>query len=116
MSHTGAIPKYKQIDEYEGKGPRPPVPGEECRISKMTEGNSCANRNEHFERVAEWQKGLENLLSDKTGVKLLYKYIETELGKNDTYWHFLNFYFTCEGLKTQRDENTVGAIIKSIYK
>lgn len=116
MSHTGAIPKSKQIDEYEGKGPRPPVPGEECRISKMTEGNSAANRNEHSERVAEWKKGVEHLLRDTTGVKLLYKYIETDAGTNNYNLHYLNFYFICEGLKTHEDENKQRAIINSIYK
>lgn len=116
MSHTGAIPKYKQIDEYEGKGPRPPIPGEECRLPKMTECNSSAKRNYNCEPVAKWHKGLLNLLSDEIGVKLLYNYIETVAGKHHEYWHFLNFYFTCVGLKTKKDENEVRAIINSIYK
>lgn len=134
MNHSGAIRKHKQIDDYacDGSGPRPPVPGEESRFSKMTESGGCADRsptmasstasssagrpNLNWERMAAWKKGLEHMLCDTTAVELLKKFVETEAGLDNKNIHYLNFYFLCEGLPEHTDEKKIRKIFAKCYE
>lgn len=100
----------KQFDEYEcGNGPRPPVPGEESQISKMTtecgSSTSYASRSPECEdaftkRVTKWQENLEFLLADTEGLALLRRFVKDELGEDSIHSKRWDFYFVCEGLKT----------------
>lgn len=100
----------KQFDEYEcGNGPRPPVPGEESQVSKMTtegaSGTSNSSRSPEVEdaftkRVTKWQENLEFLLADTEGLALLRKFVKEELGEDSIHSKRWDFYFVCEGLKT----------------
>ncbi|XP_055383005.1 axin isoform X2 [Condylostylus longicornis] len=109
MSHT---PKSKKIDDNECSGPRPPVPGEECRSKKMTEGVPESSRNSPPSYL-NWARTLNHLLEDRDGVELFKKYVEEE---TPMYNDYLNFYFACEGLKQQSDPEKVKQIIGAIYR
>lgn len=104
----------KQFDEYEcGNGPRPPVPGEESQISKMTtEGACCSTLNSNrspdiddtfTNRVEKWLQKLEFLLADQEGRLLIYNFVKEECDNNpnDSNCARLNFYYACDGLKVE---------------
>lgn len=61
----------------------------------------------------KWAKTLTNLLEDRDGVELFKKYVEQEGG---IHCDRLNFYFACEGLKQQIDDEMVRQIIGAIYR
>lgn len=115
-SHTGAIRKQKKIDEYECSGPRPPIPGQESRMSKMTESCGASNARIMKDRITEWGMGIDNLLRDKVAVNLLRKYAEAEGGPNDLNLRYINFYFLCEGLTESSDEVRLRQLIGACYK
>lgn len=122
----------KEFDEYEcGNGPRPPVPGEECKMSKMTtEGaststtnpNSNSNQSPESEsvfsaRISGWNLGFDHLLDDERkeeGVQLLMKFVEDDSGIDSTDYTLINFYFLIEGLKQIQDETKILRLIRSI--
>lgn len=125
----------KLIDEYEcsGNGPRPPVPGQESRLHKMTESSSSTAMDfpkmappslattqsdilAERSRAAKWQEKLSNLFSDKKGVELFQRFVESEAGPHSIHTIHLEFYFACEGLKQQSDENIIRQIIGAIYR
>ncbi|XP_053964097.1 axin [Anastrepha ludens] len=109
MSHPSGFRKY---DDNECSGPRPPVPGEESRVKKMTEGVADSSRNSPPSYL-NWARTLNHLLEDRDGVELFKKYVEEEApGYNDQ----LNFYFACEGLKQQNDPEKIKQIIGAIYR
>lgn len=104
----------KQFDEYEcGNGPRPPVPGEESQVSKMTtEGACCSTSNSNqspdiddtfTHRVDKWLKKLEFLLADQEGRILIYNFVKEECDNNpnDSNCARLSFYYACDGLKVE---------------
>lgn len=109
MSHT---PSRKYIDDNECSGPRPPVPGEESRVKKMTEGVSECPKNSPPSYL-NWARAFGNLLEDRDGVELFMKYVEVEA---PAYTSHLKFYFACEGLKQQSDQEEIKKIIKAIYR
>ncbi|XP_055924019.1 axin isoform X2 [Eupeodes corollae] len=109
MSHTPALKKY---EDNECSGPRPPVPGEESRVRKMTEGVSESSKNSPPSYL-NWALRLSYLLEDRDGVELFKKYVEEEA---PAYNDHLNFYFACEGLKQQSDPEKVKQIIGAIYR
>lgn len=117
----------KQFDEYEGNGPRPPVPGEECHVSKMTTEGACSTsdsndrpetESEFNARVERWQKNLTDLLNDNEGVALLFKCIEGSSidGINSIEYNQLQFYFACEGLKQQATYMNEDGVKRKIRK
>ncbi|XP_011211999.2 axin isoform X1 [Bactrocera dorsalis] len=109
MSQPSGFRKY---DDNECSGPRPPVPGEESRVKKMTEGVADSSRNSPPSYL-NWARTLNHLLEDRDGVDLFKKYVEDEApGYND----HLNFYFACEGLKQQTDPEKIKQIIGAIYR
>ncbi|XP_017479397.1 PREDICTED: axin isoform X2 [Rhagoletis zephyria] len=109
MSHSSG---YRKYDDNECSGPRPPVPGEESRAKKMTEGVADNSRNSPPSYL-NWARTLHHLLEDRDGVELFKKYVEEEApGYND----HLNFYFACEGLKQQTDPEKIKQIIGAIYR
>lgn len=111
MNHT--IHK-KLLDEYESSGPRPPVPGEESRLSKMTENYlmDCCSQSS-TPSYLKWQHSLTNLLEDRDGVELFKRFVESEGG---IHTNRLNFYFACEGLKQQNDPDKINQMVNAIYK
>ncbi|XP_075147073.1 protein axin isoform X2 [Haematobia irritans] len=109
MSHTSGHRKY---DDNECCGPRPPVPGEESRVRKMTEGVGEHLRNSPPSYL-NWARTLNHLLEDRDGVELFKKYVEEEA---PAYNDHLNFYFACEGLKQQTDPEKIKQIIQAIYR
>lgn len=109
MSHTSG---YKKYEDNECSGPRPPVPGEESRVRKMTEGVSESSKNSPPSYL-NWALRLSYLLEDRDGVELFKKYVEEEA---PAYNDHLNFYFACEGLKQQTDPEKVKQIIGAIYR
>ncbi|XP_065370737.1 axin isoform X1 [Calliphora vicina] len=109
MSHTSG---YRKYDDNECSGPRPPVPGEECRVRKMTEGLGEHMRNSPPSYL-NWARTLNHLLEDRDGVELFKKYVEEEA---PAYNDHLNFYFACEGLKQQTDPEKIKQIIQAIYR
>ncbi|XP_020715291.1 axin isoform X1 [Ceratitis capitata] len=109
MSHPSGFRKY---EDNECSGPRPPVPGEESRVKKMTEGVADSSRNSPPSYL-NWARTLNHLLEDRDGVELFKRYVEEEApGYND----HLNFYFACEGLKQQTDPEKIKQIIGAIYR
>ncbi|XP_037814946.1 axin [Lucilia sericata] len=109
MSHTSG---YRKYDDNECSGPRPPVPGEESRVRKMTEGVGEHMRNSPPSYL-NWARTLNHLLEDRDGVELFKKYVEEEA---PAYNDHLNFYFACEGLKQQTDPEKIKQIIQAIYR
>ncbi|ALC46265.1 Axn [Drosophila busckii] len=109
MSHSSGLRKH--VDN-ECSGPRPPVPGEESRVKKMTEGVLDTSRNSPPSYL-NWARTLNHLLEDRDGVELFKKYVEEEA---PAYNDHLNFYFACEGLKQQTDPEKVKQIIGAIYR
>lgn len=115
MSQTNK--KQSTFDEYEcGNGPRPPVPGEESHMSKMTtEGASTStssksnsnrsppSQTEFYNRIGKWQGDFSYFLDDHEGADLLLKYVEEE-GEHTIDNIRLKFYFSCEGLKQEPNE------------
>ncbi|KAJ6635954.1 Axin, partial [Pseudolycoriella hygida] len=103
----------KHIDEYECSGPRPPVPGQESRLSKMTEG--AFERNPLRTSLASYSKWntLQGLLEDAEGLKLFKKYVERDAKVEDS--ARLDFYIICEGLKLYQDEGQARSCILAIY-
>lgn len=111
--NRGVRPKH--IDEYECNGPRPPVPGQESRMSRMTESDS--ERRLHRTSVASYSKWntLTGLLQDGEGLALFKKYVERDARPEDS--ARLDFYFVCEGLKQYKDEPVLARkCISLIYK
>lgn len=110
--NRGVRPKH--IDEYECSGPRPPVPGQESSLSKMTE--SAIERNLHrtqsLASYSQWNT-LEGLLADVEGKKLFKKYVDSDAKREDS--HRLHFYILCDGLKSTEVENQASCIL-AIYK
>lgn len=109
----------KEFNEYEcGNGPRPPVPGEESQMSKMTtegaSGFSNSNRSPESRdpfsvRVTKWQESFEHLLADQEGLDLLLKFVKEEDGANSINSERLDLYFLCEGLKAIFDMKIIGS-------
>lgn len=113
--------QLNQFDEYEcGSGPRPPVPGEESQVSKMTTEGACgttttttatatainANRSPDSEdsftnRVNKWQENLQFLMADTEGRKLIYDFVKEECGEDSIHCARLKFYYACDGLKVE---------------
>lgn len=106
-------PNQKYLDDYESSGPRPPVPGQESRIYKMTEGPSGDCSRTSPPSHCKWHQNLTNLLEDAEGAELFKRYVETEGGIHSDR---LNFYFACEGLKQQSDDAKVKQMVRAIYK
>ncbi|XP_037039635.1 axin isoform X2 [Bradysia coprophila] len=98
--NRGVRPKY--IDEYECNGPRPPVPGQESRMSRMTESDTDGRS--HRTSVASFSKWntLTGLLEDEEGLTLFKKYVERDARPEHS--ARLDFYFVCEGLKQYKDD------------
>ncbi|XP_064553212.1 axin isoform X2 [Drosophila montana] len=109
MSHQLGFRKH---GDNECSGPRPPVPGEESRVKKMTEGVIDTSKNSPPSYL-NWARTLNHLLEDRDGVELFKKYVEEEA---PAYNDHLNFYFACEGLKQQTDPEKVKQIIGAIYR
>ncbi|XP_017857907.1 PREDICTED: axin isoform X2 [Drosophila arizonae] len=109
MSHQLGLRKH---GDNECSGPRPPVPGEESRVKKMTEGVIDTSKNSPPSYL-NWARTLNHLLEDRDGVELFKKYVEEEA---PAYNDHLNFYFACEGLKQQTDPEKVKQIIGAIYR
>ncbi|KPU72806.1 uncharacterized protein Dana_GF22991, isoform B [Drosophila ananassae] len=107
--HPSGLRKH---DDNECSGPRPPVPGEESRVKKMTEGVTETSKNSPPSYL-NWARTLNHLLEDRDGVELFKKYVEEEA---PAYNDHLNFYFACEGLKQQTDPEKVKQIIGAIYR
>lgn len=116
----------KKFDSYEC-GPRPPVPGEESQMSKMTtecasNSTSSLNSNRSHEsdsaftaRIEKWQESFSSFLDDEEGVSLLLKFVKEESGENSINSARLKFYFAVRGLKTQQlDEKKCRKLIKLI--
>lgn len=138
MNQTVKLKQTKDYDKYEcGSGPRPPVPGEESRSTKMTAEDGCGsssstqnlNRSPIIEspnhqllsspdllvRIANWQKNFSFILDDKVGIELLFKYVEEDAGKDSIDFARLKFYFACRGLKTQSEADNQRRLINAIY-
>ncbi|XP_016951165.1 axin isoform X3 [Drosophila biarmipes] len=107
--HPSGLRKH---DDNECSGPRPPVPGEESRVKKMTEGVAETSKNSPPSYL-NWARTLNHLLEDRDGVELFKKYVEEEA---PAYNDHLNFYFACEGLKQQTDPEKIKQIIGAIYR
>ncbi|KAH8306216.1 hypothetical protein KR018_004621 [Drosophila ironensis] len=107
--HSSGLRKH---EDNECSGPRPPVPGEESRVKKMTEGVAETSKNSPPSYL-NWARTLNHLLEDRDGVELFKKYVEEEA---PAYNDHLNFYFACEGLKQQTDPEKVKQIIGAIYR
>ncbi|XP_017076341.1 axin isoform X3 [Drosophila eugracilis] len=107
--HPSGLRKH---DDNECSGPRPPVPGEESRVKKMTEGVADTSKNSPPSYL-NWARTLNHLLEDRDGVELFKKYVEEEA---PAYNDHLNFYFACEGLKQQTDPEKIKQIIGAIYR
>lgn len=128
MSQPHSVRPATEFDEYEcsGNGPRPPVPGKESRISKMTETaascgayyaqSSAEDASDECIRVSKWQEKLENLLADKKGMELFRRFVEHEAGPHGIHTIHLEFLFACEGLKEQTNESMLRQIIGAIYR
>lgn len=110
------VPHQKYLDDYES-GPRPPVPGQESRMYKMTEGQSSSCSQNSPPSFCKWNKSLTCLLEDAEGAEIFKKYVETcgEPG-NNVHADRLNFYFASEGLKQQSDVKQTKQMAKVIYK
>ncbi|XP_068152113.1 axin isoform X1 [Drosophila tropicalis] len=104
---------HRKHDDNECSGPRPPVPGEESRVKKMTEGVIIDTSKNSPPSYLNWARTLNHLLEDRDGVELFKKYVEEEA---PAYNDHLNFYFACEGLKQQTDPEKVKQIIGAIYR
>ncbi|XP_052841269.1 axin isoform X4 [Drosophila gunungcola] len=102
----------RKHDDNECSGPRPPVPGEESRVKKMTEGVAETSKNSPPSYL-NWARTLNHLLEDRDGVELFKKYVEEEA---PAYNDHLNFYFACEGLKQQTDPEKIKQLIGAIYR
>lgn len=61
----------------------------------------------------KWARNLNCLLEDRDGVEQFKKYVEQEGGISSDR---LNFYFACEGLKQQSDNEKIKQIIGAIYR
>ncbi|XP_016980223.1 axin isoform X3 [Drosophila rhopaloa] len=107
--HPSGLRKH---DDNECSGPRPPVPGEESRVKKMTEGVAETSKNSPPSYL-NWARTLNHLLEDRDGVELFKKYVEEEA---PAYNDHLNFYFACEGLKQQTDPEKIKQLIGAIYR
>lgn len=126
MSQPTTKKLTKEFDDYEcGNGPRPPVPGEESQLSKMTtEGasNSTTSSNSNptpetdtaFARIEKWQESFVNFLADQEAVKLLLQFVREEGGIRSINETRLLFYFAVEGLKQHRDEKKIRRLIRMI--
>ncbi|KAH8275975.1 hypothetical protein KR044_011371, partial [Drosophila immigrans] len=104
--------KMNGRNNNEVSGPRPPIPGEESRVKKMTEGviNTVKNLPPSY---LNWARTLNHLFEDRDGMELFKKYVEEEA---PAYNDHLNFFFACEGLKQQTDPEKVKQIIGAIYR
>lgn len=121
-------PTKKQSREFYGyecgNGPRPPVPGEESQVSKMTtegafESTSNPDRSPEVEssfssRISRWQENLFHLLNDPEGLELLFKFVREEVGEDSKLSKQLYFYFACRGLKCEEDMSTSRKLIRMI--
>lgn len=131
MNQTVKLKQSKDFDKYDcGSGPRPPVPGEESRSTKMTaEDVTCnstlnLNRSPNLDspttadliiRISNWQKDFFYILDDQDGIKLLFKYVEEDAGKDSIDYARLKFYFACRGLKTQSEDDNQRRLISAIH-
>ncbi|XP_031626193.1 axin-like isoform X2 [Contarinia nasturtii] len=126
MSQSTKKP-IKDFGEYEcGNGPRPPVPGEESQMSKMTTesashstSSSNSNRSPDLDgasttRIEKWQESLSGLMNDQEGRNLLYQFVEQEAGKNSLDYTRLVFYFAVDGLKLHADKKIIRKLIKHL--
>lgn len=130
MSQAAKSKQFKEFGEYEcgGNGPRPPVPGEESSFSKMTTEDASSssvlpnqspahtNTQATLNRIARWQEQLAYLLADQQGVDLLFQFVKDEAGSNSIDYIRLKFYFACEGLKQQSNDEKVRKLIRAIYR
>ncbi|XP_055716596.1 axin isoform X2 [Phlebotomus papatasi] len=109
-----SLPPVEKFDGYECSGPRPPVPGGECRPHKMTEGvPGQSQESSSSPPYLKWARTLSSLLEDSDGVELFRRFVETEGG---IHADRLNFYFACEGLKKQTDPEKIKRLIIAIYR
>lgn len=111
--NRGVRPKH--IDEYECSGPRPPVPGRESRMSKMTDSafERKPHRTSSLASYSKWNT-LTGLLEDAEGLELFKKYVERDAKPVDS--KRLHFYILCEGLKVYQDEDKARSCILVMYK
>lgn len=107
------LPHQKYLDDYESSGPRPPVPGQESRMYKMTEGQSSSCSQNSPPSFCKWNQRLTYLLEDAEGAEIFKRYVEAAGGINADR---LNFYFACEGLKQQSEDVKVKQMVRAIYK
>lgn len=133
MNQTVKLKQSKDYDKYEcGSGPRPPVPGEESRSTKMIaedEYSSTSNLNQLTpsppltdklttdlcERIEKWQKDFFNILDDQEGYHLLRKFVKEDAGEESIDYARLQFYFACRGLKNEKDEDNQRKFTSAIY-
>lgn len=81
----------------------------ELHISMTSSSNSSSSPPSCF----KWTRSLNCLLEDRDGVEQFKKYVEEEGGIHSDR---LNFYFACEGLKQQSDNEKIKQIIGAIYR
>ncbi|XP_055550242.1 axin isoform X1 [Wyeomyia smithii] len=93
-------------------GPRPPVPGKESR-RKMTDNLNTEKSRDSPPNYCRWSQKLSSLLEDVDGAELFKRFVELQ---GDEHSNQLNFYFACEGLKQQRDNDKMTQLIGAIYK
>lgn len=75
--------------------------------------SSSSSQSSSSPSCLKWARTLSSLLEDRDGVELFKKYVEQEGGIHSDR---LNFYFACEGLKQQSDNDKVRQIIGAIYR
>uniref|UniRef100_U5ER69 Putative axin n=1 Tax=Corethrella appendiculata TaxID=1370023 RepID=U5ER69_9DIPT len=102
-----------KFDDFEGSGPRPPVPGKESRRNKMTESNSSEKSRESPPNYCRWAEKLSYLLDDAEGCELFKRYVEMAGG---VYSDQLRFYFACEGLKQRSEPEEIRGLVCAIYR
>ncbi|XP_058823873.1 axin isoform X2 [Topomyia yanbarensis] len=101
-----------KFDDTTCSGPRPPVPGKESR-RKMTDTLNSEKSRDSPPNYYRWSEKLSYLLEDVDGAELFKRFVELQ---GDEHSNQLNFYFACEGLKQQRDNDKMTQLIGAIYK
>ncbi|XP_058447215.1 axin isoform X2 [Malaya genurostris] len=101
-----------KFDDTTCSGPRPPVPGKESR-RKMTDTLNSERSSDSPPNYYRWSEKLSYLLEDVDGAELFKRFVEQQ---GDEHSNQLNFYFACEGLKQQSDNDKMIQLIGAIYK
>lgn len=78
------------------------------------ECHHCDSTNNSPPPRLRWAQSLSLLLKDEEGVKLFKEYLETE--GLTLHLKALDFWFACEGLRTQMNRDIIHQIIKAIYR